>query len=181
MAPDPLSQPPPAPFIVTAELPGDVLAWSDGLRRAHFPPDRNKLAAHVTLFHAFAPSLREELLRTLGSYAAYHSPPRARIDALMDLGGGTALLVRSDAMQALRRRIADHFDTMLTAQDRGDKKLHITIQNKVDRAAARALQAQLRGQLQPREFVFTGFGLHLYRAPHWETVKTWRFRGKEGG
>ena len=50
-----------APYIVTAELPGNVFALADGLRRAHFPPERNKLAAHVTLFHALAPSLREEL------------------------------------------------------------------------------------------------------------------------
>lgn len=48
----------PAPYIVTAELPGDVLAFADGLRRAHFPPERNWLVAHATLFHALAPSLR---------------------------------------------------------------------------------------------------------------------------
>lgn len=181
MASDPPPQPSPAPFIVTAELPGDVLAWADGLRRAHYPPERNKLAAHVTLFHAFAPSLREELLRALGSFAGEYAPPCARIDTLMDLGSGTALLVRSAGLQTLRRHIADHFATMLTAQDRGDKKLHITIQNKVDRAAARALQTQLGSQLKPREFAFTGLGLHLYRQTYWDTVKIWRFRGQEGG
>ena len=76
-----------APFIVTAELPGDIHAWSDGLRRAHFPPERNHLAAHVTLFHSFAPSLREELPRELARIAGEYAPPDAQIDALMDLGG----------------------------------------------------------------------------------------------
>lgn len=172
---------PPAPFIVTAELPRDVLAWADALRRTHFPPERNHLAAHVTLFHSFAPSLREELLRTLGRYAQDLAPVPARIDGLMDLGKGTALLVRSEGMQALRARIADHFDTMLTAQDRGAKKLHITIQNKVDRGAALALQRELAASLRPRDFAFTGLGLHLYRGAHWDEVKIWRFRGQEGG
>ena len=95
-----------APFIVTAELPGDILAWSDGLRRAHFPPGRNHLAAHVTLFHSFAPSLREELPRELARCAAEYAPPTAQIDALMDLGGGTALAVRSPAMLAIRAELA---------------------------------------------------------------------------
>ena len=53
------------PLIVTAELPDDVLAWADGLRRAHFPPERNWLVAHVTLFHALPPSVHDELVRLL--------------------------------------------------------------------------------------------------------------------
>ena len=170
-----------APFIVTAELPADVLAWADGLRRAHFPPERNWLKAHVTLFHAFAPSLRDELLGVLGQFAAEFAPPRARIEGLMDLGGGTALAIRSPAMLAIREVIADHFHGALTAQDQHAPRLHITIQNKVPREAARALQAELAGLLESRRFKFTGLGLHLYRNPHWQLQGTWRFRGKEGG
>jgi 2'-5' RNA ligase superfamily len=175
------SQPDPAqkaPFIVTGELPGDVLAWADGLRRAHYPPERNKLAAHVTLFHSMAPSLREELRGVLGRFAAEFAPPRARIDGLMDLGSGTALLVRCTGLLAVRGAIADHFHGALTAQDRHEPRLHITIQNKVERPVARTLQAELTASLAPREFAFTGLGLHLYRQTHWESLGTWRFRGK---
>lgn len=169
------------PFIVTGELPPDILAWSDGLRKAHFPPERNKLKAHVTLFHAFAPSLREELRSLLSSVAATHPPPRARIDGLMNLGRGTALAVISPAMLAIRESIADHFHGALTAQDQHKPRLHVTIQNKVPPEDARALQAQLGPTLKPRSFRFTGLGLHLYLGPHWETIRTWPFRGKEGG
>ena len=166
-----------APFIVTAELPGDIHAWSDGLRRAHFPPERNHLAAHVTLFHSFAPSLREELPRELARCAGEYAPPDAQIDALMDLGGGTALAVRSPAMLAIRAELAERFFAMLTAQDRGGKRLHITVQNKVERKAALALQAELGPALIPRAFCFTGLGLHRYLNPHWERVGVWKFRG----
>lgn len=175
------SQPPPAPFIVTAELPGDVLAWADALRRAHFPPERNKLAAHVTLFHAFAPTLREELRRVLGRFAQTFAPPEARIEGLMDLGKGTALRVWSPEMDAIRAAIAEHFHGALTAQDRHPPRLHITIQNKVEREAARALQTELGPALRRRDFGFTGLGLHLYRETHWEPVGTWPFRGKDHG
>ena len=176
-------QPPPtlrshAPFIVTAELPGAVFAWANDLRRTHFPPERNNLAAHVTLFHALAPSLRAELPRELARLAGEYAQPEAEIDGLMDLGGGTALFIRSSGMQAIRGELAELFFTMLTAQDRGKKKLHITVQNKVDRAAAKALQAQLEATTFARRFAFTGLGLHIYRDLYWETVGVWKFRGQ---
>ena len=166
------------PFIVTAELPPDVLSWADGLRRAHFPPERNHLAAHVTLFHALAPSLREELPAVLSRIAAQTPPPEVALTGLMNLGRGTALALSSPAMLAIRAEIAEHFHGMLTAQDQAKPRLHITIQNKVAPEAARALQAQLEPVIQPREFRFTGLGLHRYCNPHWEAVRVWPFRGK---
>jgi hypothetical protein len=177
----PPSNPPPAPFIVTGELPADVLAWADRLRRAHYPPERNKLAAHVTLFHSFAPSLRDELHRVLGRFAGDYRAPAARIDGPMDLGKGTALALRSPGLLAIREAIAEHFHGALTAQDLHEPRLHITIQNKVTREAARTLQAELAASLQPRQFAFAGLGLHLYRQTHWHPLGIWRFRGKEGG
>jgi hypothetical protein len=168
------------PFIVTAELPPDILGWADSLRRAHFPPERNHLKAHVTLFHAFAPSLREELRSVLADFAGEFAAPEARITGLMDLGKGTALAVESSAMLAIREQIADHFHGSLTDQDRHKPRLHITIQNKVTKEEARALQAQLGSDFGLRNFRFTGFGLHLYLGPEWETLKVWPFRGKQG-
>ncbi|MGH6786303.1 MAG: 2'-5' RNA ligase family protein [Novosphingobium sp.] len=165
------------PFIVTAELPRDLLAWADALRRAHFPPERNHLSAHVTLFHAFAPSLREELLGMLGNVAATHPPPSARLDGLMDLGRGTALAIRSEGMLAIRGSIAEHFHGALTAQDAHPPRLHITIQNKVLPEEAKSLQHEL-ADLSPRDFAFTGLALHLYCNPRWERVKAWPFRGR---
>jgi hypothetical protein len=153
---------------------------ADALRRAHFPPERNKLAAHVTLFHAFAPSLREELTSLIPAVAAHYAPPAARLEGLMNLGKGTALAIASPAMQAIRAQIAEHFHGMLTAQDQPKPRLHITVQNKVTPEAARALQRELAG-LQPRDFTFPGLGLDLYRETHWEPVGRWPFRGKQHG
>ena len=43
-----------APLIVTAELPRDIYALAEGLRRRHYPPERNQVAAHVALFPGLA-------------------------------------------------------------------------------------------------------------------------------
>lgn len=177
----PPSPPPPAPFIVTAELPADIFSWANGLRAENYPPERNWLKAHVTLFHSFAPSLRDELPRFLARMAGEYAAPPAEVSGLIDLGGGTALAIRSPGMLTIRERIAEHFWHMLTSQDQGGKKLHITVQNKVPRQTAMALQAELGARLKPRTFAFTGLGLHLYRNPHWEAVGVWRLRGKVQG
>ncbi len=175
------SRTPAAPFIVTAELPADVFAWADALRRAHYPAERNRLAAHVTLFHSFAPSLRDELPRVLARIAAEFAPPMATLSGLMPLGTGTALAIASPGMLAIRAHIAEHFLGALTAQDRHEPRLHITIQNKVTPQAAKALQRELARDLETRTFSFTGLGLHLYRNPHWEPQGRWPFRGRQGG
>ena len=38
-------------YILTAELDDASFAWLDGLRRKHFPRERNFLPAHLTLFY----------------------------------------------------------------------------------------------------------------------------------
>jgi hypothetical protein len=109
-----------------------------------------------------------------GEFAA----PVAAIDGLLNLGGGTAIRLRSEGMSALRDRIAERFYDTLTAQDRGGKVLHITVQNKVAPQQARALQAELAPGLPQRRFAFTGLALHIYRGPHWEAAGSWPFRGR---
>ncbi|HKR91778.1 2'-5' RNA ligase family protein, partial [Novosphingobium sp.] len=89
-----------APLLITAELPADVLAWADALRRAHYPPERNRLRAHVTLFHALPPSVKHELLQVLIELARGPAP-EARINGLMKLDRGTALAVESPKMVEL--------------------------------------------------------------------------------
>ena len=166
-----------APLILTAELPRDLQGWANGLRRAHFPPDRNHLEAHVTLFHALPPSVEGELRGCCASLAAEHAPVPARLVGLMKLGKGTALELASPAMLALRDALAERFHGLLTPQDEHRPRLHVTIQNKVSIEAARALQGELAPQLRARDFAFAGLALHAYRGGPWEFLKRWSFRG----
>ena len=77
-----------APLIVTVELAAADMAWLDALRRRHFPPERNQLAAHCTMFHAIPAMLEEELRQRLAGLAADLPPPRTMLAGLMDLGAG---------------------------------------------------------------------------------------------
>jgi hypothetical protein len=167
---------PGAPLLITAELPPDVLAWADALRRAHYPPERNRLRAHVTLFHALPPSVEDELLQILADLARA-APPVATISGLMKLGNGTALAVDCPEMVELHGIIADRMHGLLTQQDAQPLRLHVTIQNKVTTEAARALQASLAPELKPQSFRFPGFGLYAWEDGLWRPIRTIAFRG----
>jgi 2'-5' RNA ligase superfamily len=167
-----------APLIVTATLPADIQAWADRLRKAHFPPERNFLSAHVTLFHSLPSTVLDEAKALLARLAGESAPVHARINRVMDLGNGTAFNIHCPAMLDLRAEIAEHFHGMLTAQDRGKPRLHVTVQNKVLRAESIALQQRLAADLMPRDFAFAGLALYHYRGGPWEDAGRWAFRGK---
>jgi plasmid stability protein len=166
----------PAPLIVTAELPEALQSRADQLRQLHFPPERNQLKAHVTLFHALPPSMEDEVRDALAAEVKA-KPVSARLVGLLNLGRGTALRLESPAMLALWERLADRFHGLLTPQDEHRPRLHVTIQNKVAPSVAKALQQELAASIEPRDFAFAGLALHRYRGGPWEFVKQWPFRG----
>ena len=155
----------------------DDFAWLEGLRRAYYPPERNQVPVHLTMFHALAPSSLTEAKQQL-SLAARQSAPRAIVAGLMDLGGGVAFRIVSDDLEGIRAEIASHFRGMLSAQDSAGWRPHVTIQNKVAPKVARALLAELGRNFRPRPLGIGGLSLHRYLGGPWETVARYPFRGR---
>jgi hypothetical protein len=164
-------------LIVTAALGAADLAWLDRLRRAHYPAERNRLPAHLTMFHALPPSAEAEARSRL-SKAAQSRPPRATIDGLMDLGGGVAFRVVSPELDAIREGMARELHGLLSAQDAGGWRPHVTIQNKVAPKVARALLAALDQEFRPRPLAIHGLGLHRYLGGPWEDLAVYPLRGR---
>lgn len=163
-------------LIVTADFTADDFAWLEGLRRAHYPPNLNRVPVHLTMFHALPPSALDEAKHQLALQAANPSP-HATIAGLMDLGGGAAFRVVSDDLDAIREDLAERFQGLLGAQDAGGWRPHVTIQNKVGNKQARALLDELGRQFRPRPLGIAGLSLHRYLGGPWETVARYRFRG----
>ncbi len=169
-----------APIIVTATMGAADQRFFDNLRAAHFPPERNYLRAHITLFHQLPPSALSELDGLIRRIAADTAPPAARLRELYSLGNGVAYRIDSPDLLTIRGRIAEHFTGMLTAQDQGTPRLHITVQNKVTANEARALLAELTADFQPRPLAITGLAAHHYRGGPWEAAFARNFRGPRG-
>jgi hypothetical protein len=163
------------PLIITAEMARPDFAWLQGLRRQHFPADRNQVPAHLTMFHALPPSAEPEARSRLARIVQ-RPIPRAQLAGLMDLGGGVAFRVVSDDLDAIREELADAFHGMLGAQDSGGWRPHITIQNKVAPKVARDLKAALERDFEPRALNISGLALQRYLGGPWEEIAHYRFR-----
>lgn len=167
----------PAPIIVSALFGDDDFAFLNGLRRLHFPPERNVIDAHLTLFHHLPPSAADELKHRLSVETRGAERPVAELDSVMLLGRGVAFRVRSPVLEEIRNSLADAFEGLLTPQDRQSWRPHVTIQNKVDPAEAKALQKTLSEGFQSRPLKITGLASWYYRGGPWESLSRHMFSG----
>jgi 2'-5' RNA ligase superfamily len=129
------------------------------------------------MFRALPPSAEGEVRRSLSRLAS-EPARRASIEGLMDLGGGIAVRIVSPDLDAMRRKLVADFHGLLSAQDIGGWRPHVTIQNKVPVKEARALLAGLEREFRPRPLAIAGLGLHRYLGGPWERLGTWSFRGR---
>jgi hypothetical protein len=128
------------------------------------------------MFHVLPPSAEGEVRRSLARLVAGR-PPRASIEGLMDLGGGVAFRIVSPELDALREQLANDFHGLLSAQDSGGWRPHVTIQNKVSAKEARDVLAALEREFRPRPLGIVGLGLHRYLGGPWDTIERYAFRG----
>jgi len=95
----------------------------------------------------------------------------------MNLGGGVAFRVVSPDLDDIRAELAHDLRGLLSAQDAGGWRPHVTIQNKVVPKVARSLLEQLERDFRARSLSIAGLGLHRYLDGPWERVATYAFRG----
>ena len=170
-----MTESPLAPVIVSALFGRADQAWFDGLRRQHFPPERNQLDAHLTLFHHLPPSCAPELKQRLAAATRGVPAPRARAAGLMSLGRGVAFRIEAPALVAIRAELARAFAGLLTPQDAGGWRPHVTIQNKVAPAVAKLLLAELGRDFRPRDVEIAGLAAWWYRGGPWEPLSRHMF------
>lgn len=166
-----------APIIITADMGKADKAWATGLRRTYFPPERNYLDAHITLFHHLPPGHLAEIKTRLSALAVAYPPPTACLSDVMLLGNGVAYRVESPELLAMRDELAEAFHGLLTPQDMARPRLHITVQNKAEPAVAKALYAELSANFRPRPLHISGLCAHHYMGGPWLDIGVWSFRG----
>jgi hypothetical protein len=165
----------PEPLVLTLGLDAATQSWLEELRRAHFPPARNLVPAHVTLFHALPGEEEDAIRAALAAECALLPASRARLGPPRSLGRGVALEVAAPAVAALRDRLAERWRPWLTAQDRQRWRPHATVQNKVSPTQARALHVALAALLPVREARAEALLLWRYRGGPWDAVGRFAF------
>ena len=163
------------PLILTARIADDDLAPFDRLRKAHFPPERNFLHAHLTMFHRLPGEYAGRIVETLERVAALQKPISAQVTGLRHLGAGVAFAIASPELYEVRQALRGAFVVWLNSQDMHKWQPHITIQNKVSRGEADQLFKALQTRFEPRQIRIVGLDLHAYLDGPWRLDKSVTF------
>lgn len=166
-----------APLILTLLMDHASQERFDGLRRAHFPPERNYLSAHLTLFHHLPGDRAGEIASTIQETCREQEPMVLRATGILFLGRGVAYRLESPALLGLRRRLAEEWEPWLTSQDRQGFRPHVTVQNKVSPETASSLRDGLQAGFAPFEVGGEGLALWRYMGGPWEAAGEYRFGG----
>ncbi|WP_201839531.1 2'-5' RNA ligase family protein [Microvirga zambiensis] len=165
----------PAPLILTLQLDERSFAFFDAQRRRYFPPERNFIPAHLTLFHALPGEYLAAIMREIEACTSDRRPFTLDVTGLRSLGRGVAYALESTELAQLRRQLALAWNDRLKSQDRQNHQPHVTVQNKVDPTQARALLEELCESFEPFQVEATGLELWWYRGGPWETVRSFSF------
>ena len=152
----------------------------DRLREVYFPPERNYLRSHLTLFHKLPAEHEPEISADLHEVCEGIDPFTPAVTNVRFLGQGVAYGLSSPELSSLRKELAVRWKPWLTPQDRQGFRPHVTVQNKVSSDEARALHGRLLASFSPFEVGGEGLSLWRYLGGPWEPVETYLFRGTSG-
>jgi hypothetical protein len=167
------------PLILTAAFDADTAQAFQDLRDRHFPPRINIVPAHMTLFHKLPGSERAAVVAQLTALCAAETDIPCAVDGLRFLGRGVALTIAAPRMTSLRKALAGSWKSWLTNQDMQTFRPHVTIQNKVDPVAARALYDRLDACIPAIRGTIVGLDLWYYRGGPWEKVDRYTFADQD--
>lgn len=165
-----------SPLIVTLKLDDSTFEFFDELRQKNFPPERNFLSAHVTLFHHLPGEMIEGISDFLETIASAQNEFSLVFPKFRFLGKGTAIEIESAELIALRKNLADEWNKFLTNQDKQKFQPHITIQNKVAPDEAKILFEEIKENWITKQGTAIGLQVWHYRGGPWELAKEFAFR-----
>ncbi|GAB7365875.1 hypothetical protein MBLNU230_g7205t1 [Neophaeotheca triangularis] len=154
------------------------------LRNSYFPKKINKLAAHLTLFHALPGSkLEDAIIPTLEITAAETSEFRVHAAKPFRMKKGIAISIPkhegASKCQDIHKRLQDEWlpQKFLSEQDAGGCRVHYTICNKVDDDTVvdkylQEVQSSFKGDWG----TVTGLGLWRYDRGFWRWERGFGFK-----
>jgi hypothetical protein len=165
----------PAPLILTLQFDERSFAFFESQRRSYFPPQRNFIPAHLTLFHHLPGEKLASVEHHIEARVSGQPPFSLPVTGLRSLGRGVAYVLASPELAEMRRHFALTWNDWLKPQDRQNHNPHVTVQNKVDPTQARALLEDLSDSFQPFQAEAVGLDLWWYRGGPWEKVRSFPF------
>ncbi len=168
-----------ATLLLTAELAEPAQGLFEGLRQRHFPPERNLIPAHVSMFHTLPGEARAPITRRLRTLAAERCA--VSVTAPFGLGRGVAFRLQAPGLERARAALARDWADWLTPQDAQGYRPHVTVQNKVSPEAARSTLALLQRGFVPFRTEVVAWRLWRYLGGPWEALERVALAEPDGG
>jgi 2'-5' RNA ligase len=145
----------------------------EALRQQWFPPERNQIPAHITLFHTLPET--EVVSRALTAIAGATKQFDMQVREVRSLGRGVALFLNSPAATVLHRELSGAFQDLLTTQDRQGFRPHVVVQNKVEPAVAKQTLAVVQAGFAPWHCQAVGLDWWRYLGGPWQLLQRFPF------
>lgn len=165
----------PRPFLVTLGLDPVSFERLDALRERYFPPERNIVPAHLSLFHHLPSDSEASVVRTLQEIASGSPPTPLRFGTLFRMGRGFAVRVDAPQFGQIQAQLVRAFAAVLTDQDRQPFRPHVTLMNKADRDEVARGWADAGATWSPWDGIGVSFLLWRYAGGPWEPVCQYPF------
>ncbi len=165
------------PLIVTLEMDGASQEMFGELRDRHFPPERNVVPAHLSLFNQLPGARESHISSDLEEMCRRQQPVSLVATELLFMGKGVAYRLESQGLASVRGALAERWEPWLGPQDRQGFRPHVTVQNKVSPERVRDLHARLSRTFSRFEVRGEGLLLWRYLGGPWEAAGTYPFGG----
>ncbi len=166
----------PLPLILTLKLDAITFNSMNQLRQQHFPPEKNLIPAHVTLFHKLPGEQNQEIRATLHQICEQTAILPLLFPKPRFLGKGVAIVIESPQFIHLQEHFAELWGAWLSKQDQQRFRPHVTVQNKVAPEVARDLYDRLTETWKPLAGKGEGLLLWRYLGGPWELVEEFGFK-----
>ena len=161
--------------MLTLALDDESQQRFEQLRQQHFPPELNRIPAHLTLFHLLPEA--EEVTSALEETASKQQRFPMRVAELRSIGRGVAFFLDAPPAKRLHRELSARFDAHLNNQDRQGFRPHVVAQNKVTPQRAKETLALLQAGFQPWTCEAVGLDLWRYLGGPWQFLRRFEFTG----
>lgn len=165
------------PLILTLLIDKKASLFFNALRQKHFPPSRNFIDAHLTLFHALPNEAA--ILFAIEEICNLQKPFMLSVEKPVSIGKGVAFKIESNELMQLHKKLQNTWHDFLSLQDRQKLWPHITVQNKVPVKESQELLNELKKSFTPLLALATGMQLWEYLNGPWKLVEDFVFRDME--
>ncbi|MDQ2753084.1 MAG: 2'-5' RNA ligase family protein, partial [Bacteroidota bacterium] len=163
------------PLVLTVTLDETSQIFFNQKRVFYFPPERNFIHAHLTLFHHLPGEIN--ICNTIQSICHQQKQIELMVKQPVSIGKGVAYQIESKVLVSLHKALQKQWIDVLTMQDRQGLWPHITVQNKVTHQQAGQTLQELKNGFVPFTTYAKGLTLWKYLNGPWEEWKQFVFAG----